>query len=1007
MKLTDIYFQEVEKYTAKYGSDTIVLMQVGAFFEVYAKKHISLNSLVGSKINEFSQICGFNIASKSNVKSDHKDDNGNILKCDIVMAGFRDYMCDKYIKQLNNEGYTCVIFTQDKDDATKRDLSQIITPGTYFNDDNNISTNNIMVINIFHNKANMFNTNDQFYYGVANIDVLSGETMIFEHNELYYNSLTTFDELEKNYSVYNPNELIIVYDRENINEEYINKIIQYISCKSKVIRRIDTSDKENPLSIQASTFKSDKYKYQVMKTYYNSEQGDVAELLVRYNLAYESLCFLLDYIHSHNENMSSKLKEPKINQSTDKMLLANHSLKQLNIIDDNNEFTGKLSCVLSFLNNCITPMGKRKFKYDLVNPITCGETLEREYSIIDTVIENYDNWREITNNFIQYKDFEKMFRKIVLLKANPSDILSIIQNVYSLEGIFMRVEREKNFIKYSPFNFKFKEMKVCLCELRNIIDSTFDYNKMMTDNNIDNFEENFINKEYNNELSTLEQEYIETNDILLSLINHYSDIIKSREKKSKSDCYIKINETDKSGFYLKLTDTRSKTLFSHYKEIYKNDKKITEEIKYKSSYSGETKIFTFKSNDLKLERRGGKDTYLFSNVLNNLCENLVTFKATFKGKLREEFNNILSCLSSLSNHFIKITDFIVSIDTRFNKAKMSIKNNYCRPIVDNKYNGESYIECKQMRHPLIEKLNQEELYVPNDINMNPENLGTLLFGTNAVGKSSLIKSIGINVIMAQAGMFVPCSSFKFKPFDSIFTRILGNDNIFKGLSTFAVEMSELRTILKQSNKNSIVLGDELCSGTELGSAISIFVAGLIQLYKQNTKYIFATHFHEVTNMEEIENMKYLHMKHMSVFYDATKDALVYERMLKDGPGNNMYGLEVCKSLNLPVEFLDLANSIRHKRFSSVKLVSDMEGSTYNKHKLKTNCELCDKPCVDVHHLQHQKRANERNFINYFHKNNKANLMNVCKECHDNFHKDDKQYKRVKTTKGIQLMEVTN
>tara|TARA_Y100000780_G_C13672529_1_gene412974 strand:- start:913 stop:2091 length:1179 start_codon:yes stop_codon:yes gene_type:complete len=387
-----------------------------------------------------------------------------------------------------------------------------------------------------------------------------------------------------------------------------------------------------------------------------------------------------------------------------------------------------------------------------------------------------------------------------------------------------------------------------------------------------------------------------------------------------------------------------------------------------------------------------------------LCENVTSLKSQIKTEIKNKFQDILTEISKMSDDFIHITDFISCIDTRFNKAKMAIKHKYCKPNIEDRCDNESYLDVKQMRHPLIEKLNQNEIYVPNDILMDPKNRGTLLFGTNAVGKSSLIKSIGINIIMAQSGMFVPCSEFNFMPFQSIFTRILGNDNIFKGLSTFAVEMSELRTILKNSDKNSIVLGDELCSGTELGSAISIFVAGLMKLYEKNAKYIFATHFHEVTNMDEIKKMEYLKMKHMSVYYDAKLDSLVYNRLLKDGPGNNMYGLEVCKSLNLPTDFLDLANSIRHKKFSKNKLVSSMNGSSYNMNKLKTNCEICDNECVDVHHLQHQKYADDRNFIDHFHKNSQANLINVCKKCHDDFHKDDTQYKRVKTTNGYKIMK---
>ena len=100
---------------------------------------------------------------------------------------------------------------------------------------------------------------------------------------------------------------------------------------------------------------------------------------------------------------------------------------------------------------------------------------------------------------------------------------------------------------------------------------------------------------------------------------------------------------------------------------------------------------------------------------------------------------------------------------------------------------------------------------------------------HAVGKTSIIRAIGISLIMAQSGLFVPCSKMVYLPYTKLFTRIIGNDNLFKGLSTFAVEMSELRVILSQTNSRSMVLGDELCSGTEHESALSIFVSGIQHL----------------------------------------------------------------------------------------------------------------------------------------------------------------------------------
>ena len=276
-----------------------------------------------------------------------------------------------------------------------------------------------------------------------------------------------------------------------------------------------------------------------------------------------------------------------------------------------------------------------------------------------------------------------------------------------------------------------------------------------------------------------------------------------------------------------------------------------------------------------------------------------------------------------------------------------------------------------------------------------------------MGKTSFIKSVGIAIIMAQAGLYVPCSSFVYKPYRTIFTRILGNDNLFKGLSTFAVEMTELRAILMLADAHSLVLGDELCSGTESDSALSIFTAGLEILHEKKSTFLFATHFHEITKYEEITALERLKMLHMAVHYNKENNALVYDRKLREGPGESMYGLEVCKSLNLPDAFLQRAHDIRMKYRPERQNILSLSPTHYNAKKIVGNCEICkNKKASEVHHLQHQKNASAQNdYIQTFHKNHIANLLNICEDCHQKIHKSGHQHKVVKTTAGYKLQRI--
>ena len=434
-------------------------------------------------------------------------------------------------------------------------------------------------------------------------------------------------------------------------------------------------------------------------------------------------------------------------------------------------------------------------------------------------------------------------------------------------------------------------------------------------------------------------------------------------------------------------------------------------VKLKYNNDNVEKSFDFKvsKTQFSFEKQSASNNIIVDEQITGLCKNISSIKTSMKDLVLFVFNKFVTSFESYQQKLESIINFITYVDILYTKATIAKKYNYCKPHIVK--SDKSFIDAKNLRHCLIEQLQNNELYVTNDIFLGDgKNDGLLLYGTNAVGKTSLIRALGISLIMAQSGLFVPCSSFDYFPYNYIFTRILGNDNIFKGLSTFAVEMSELRTILRLADPNSLILGDELCSGTENTSAISIFVAGIQKLHQCQSSFIFATHLHEIVNYEEITDLKSVSLKHMAVIYDKENDVLVYDRKLRDGPGNNLYGLEVCKSLSLPNDFLEAAYNIRMKYNPESASLLSLKTSHFNSKKIMSLCEKCGKNMgTEVHHLQHQNDANNDGIIesadNVFHKNKLANLMTLCEGCHTEFHKKDVKHKRVKTTKGIQIREV--
>jgi DNA mismatch repair protein MutS len=341
--------------------------------------------------------------------------------------------------------------------------------------------------------------------------------------------------------------------------------------------------------------------------------------------------------------------------------------------------------------------------------------------------------------------------------------------------------------------------------------------------------------------------------------------------------------------------------------------------------------------------------------------------------------------------------YLVRTDIAANNAKNAFDYRYKRPIISFNEQGEcdeqeeqeresSFINMKNMRHPLIERIQDELEYVGNDVKINKE--GILLYGINASGKSSFMKAVGLNIIMAQSGMFVAAEKMVYYPYKRIFTRISGMDNIYKGMSSFTVEMTELRNILQRCNKYSLVIGDEICCGTESISGIAIVSAGIDTLINKGVSFIFATHLHELTEMscikEHINNNK-LYVKHIKIDIGKNNE-IIYNRKIQDGQGSNMYGLEVCKSLDMPLDFLKKAEIFRKEFTNLDKDLIKTKKSNYNKKKSVDKCEICDEVAVETHHIKYQETADDNGFIGSSHKNSKHNLASLCKECHNKEHK---------------------
>ena len=1022
MALIKEFFELTKRYEDDYGSNTVFLIQVGSFFECYGLKDTN-NEIHGSNIVDFSRICDLNIAEK----------RVSINSEQVVMAGFTYHFLDKYVKKMQQSGYTVAVYSQDElgssGDIT-RSLLGVFSPGTYFSSDTENITNitcciwievKIDPIQLLKSK-NKADKQLNVYIGVSTIDIYTGKTSIMEYSEPYIKNPTTFDELEQFISIYNPSETIII---SNISDKDLNDIVSYTNIRSKSIHYVSllADPINNKNTLRAINCEKQTYQTQLLSRFYKFD--DITSFFSIFSnkaWATQSFCYLLDFINQHNPNLVYMISEPIIEDKGNRLILANHSLKQLNIIDDiDRDYKGKFSSVSKMLNECITSMGKRKFTYNFLNPVTDKIYLQQEYDITETVLTSFgQDYQIVKNMLVPIKDLVKISRQIILGKISPKTVYQLYSGILASKTIYHFILGNKVLHEYLKRRIPdFEHLLGYIDEISFKLDTIFIMDDCKDIENIQKIEKSFIRSGIDSSLDEKIRVLTESQDQLECCRHYFSSIISKFEngtkKKSKtSDVetseYVKIHETEKNHYSLLATDRRCCLLA----EVLKKSNSQNVVLKYCSRfYNKECEfVLELEKDPLEFNKQTATNKIIVNNQINKLCKDVSLIKTNFIETVSEIYNKIIKSLDVYQSRINIICELITYIDLVYSKALIANKYNYCKPEISTNLEDKSFVKVTDLRHCLIEKIQQSELYVANDISLGFKSMdGLLLYGTNAVGKTSFIRALGISVIMAQAGLYVPASSYKFIPYKYIFTRILGNDNLFKGLSTFAVEMSELRTILRLSDKNSLVLGDELCSGTESISAVSIFVAGIQSLHAKKCSFIFATHLHEIINYDEITCLHNVALKHMSVIYDKEKDCLIYDRKLKDGPGTNMYGLEVCKSLSLPPAFLEAALSIRLKYHP--QSILDQKSSHYNASNLKGICENCgDNIAVDVHHLIHQQDADLRGIIKkkdlLLHKNHAANLLNLCQKCHDDYHseeKSDKRYKKVKTTKGMMIKEI--
>jgi DNA mismatch repair protein MutS len=959
MTIIDDYLEYQKDFVNKYGDLTIVMMQVGHFFEAYGVDNNEEKSN-SENLYRLSDIMNIQMTRKNKKITENSRKNP-------LMIGFNLWSVNKYIQILTSNNYTVVIMEQDRQGPNcDRNVTNVISPGINLEYCNKYDSNNLVSIFIESSKSHM-GYNNIVNCGLSCIDITTGKNSVYEVHTDNKDKNLVLDEIFRFIQIHNPKEVIFYTKNLNTSE---NELVSYLDMNNRKIHYKNDSD------IDSKYFNLNYQKEFLKKIFTKTGLLSVIEYIDLESKPFGIISYLmvLDFAYQHNENIIRQISKPEICDSTKYLILTNNTINQLNVVNHNsNNFSGKYDSLFSVVNQNSTAIGKRMLKNKILNPIIDIEKLNSNYDLTEYMM-NQDNqtykYKEFESYLIKINDIERLHRKISLGVLQPADF-------GVLDISYKNILKMLNIIKSDSDNFKTisnllpKDTTVNkLKEFMSEYTSIFDLDNIIK-YHLDKIDNSFFNIGYCENIDKLQNDIDNCNIILKNLSTKLSNYI---EKDSK---FIKLDCNEKNGHYLYTTDKRAQTLISRLKNL-------------NSSFNiidSRNNNISINPKDISLKDVTKSSTKVYHKLVKENSNKLIDLHDSMKELSAEIFIEKLKYFDEkYISYLSEIIEFVGNIDNIKSNAKCSINFNYNRPIIEK--SDSSFCEIKGIRHPIIERINDDIEYVTNDITLGKKLDGMLLFGTNASGKSSLMKAVGLNIIMAQAGLFCSCSQFKYYPYNYIFSRINNNDNIFKGESSFAVEMSELRSILKRSNKFSIVLGDELCSGTESVSAQSIFCSSVVKLSERKCNFIFATHLHELCKLEEIKILPNIEMFHLKVIFDKENDKLIYDRKLEKGSGPAIYGLEVCKAMDMDDDFLMLANKIRKKILNIDENFLEENKSHFNSKILIDNCKICDIKATEVHHIKFQSEANEDNMINHIHKNNKSNLVSLCDKCHNDVHNND-------------------
>lgn len=521
---------------------------------------------------------------------------------------------------------------------------------------------------------------------------------------------------------------------------------------------------------------------------------------------------------------------------------------------------GTHGTLIDIIDETVTAGGGRLLRQWLNRPLTDDKKINSRLKSVAGFVNNKQVLNTVIDILKSASDIERIIGKVNRSKATPKEILALGYSLNLIPELTKQLNKTRN---------------TALKNIRNGFTDTRSIVRVISET-LDTNAPHQI-KQGNVIATGIDKNLDELRDLATGgkkWITEFQEI----ERKKTGIPSLKVGFNRVFGYYIEVTKTHQERVPESYirrQTLVGSERYITPELK-----EYEEKILSAESEIEEIEQR----------IFDTLCE------------------NILKDVQSIQTnaHIFNL------IDVLSNFAQLAIKNSYCQPILVK----EPVINIEDGRHPVVEKLMPAtERFVPNDLKINTnKNQIQLITGPNMAGKSTYLRQIGLLVVMAQIGSFIPAKSAKIGIVDKLFTRVGASDNLAGGESTFLVEMNEAANILNNATRQSLILLDEIGRGTATYDGLALAWA-IIEYLHNNPKVaartLFATHFHELTDLEK--TLDRLENKHTAV--EEFGDRIIFLRKVISGTGDKSYGIQVAKMAGLPEKIIFRATEILNQYLS--------------------------------------------------------------------------------------------